>query len=366
MVGIPGIITILCLTTWAAPCNVPPSSVREWFDREVEALRTVSDLDGMNIYYTEEILPVLTEEELRSLRENVADKPDHPGRETVMQYDRYVTTGRGHIVSMQVFSAGDSRWRWCVSHPGEYWDSAMTGKGSWSLSSKVGTFHPPGDPASAAAAQHASMLIPHVLRPLHGGLGVFRTANLGIRRFDVQADGSWRVIASISDKPDSSYYHTFKGRWDAQAGRGFVEESEIRHGGTQGPVVEHETYESWTHSADLGRCIASRGRRFDERDRHSRTYQPVSVSKNPVGIDEILRSPTIDGTDPVRACSGWMRFLTISRRITHAANPTAISPAERSSPAPGSHVPRSTWRGGSRSASSPRPPVSGVRGRDLR
>ncbi|HRJ48995.1 MAG: hypothetical protein KF787_06565 [Phycisphaeraceae bacterium] len=300
MVGIPGIITILCLTAFAAPYNVPPSSVREWFDREVESSRTVPDLNGMNITYTEEILPVIAGEEVRSLRESVADKPDHPGRDTLVLYDLYTRTGRGYVVSMRLFSAGDSLWRWCVSHPNEFWDSAMSARGSWTLTSRSASIHPPGDSASGAVVQHASMLIPHVSRLLHGGLGVYRTGGLETREFSVQANGSWRAVASIAGKPDSGYLHSFAGRRDTQAKRGFVEESSIRHSGPRSPVVERQTYESWTYSADLDRWIAHQCRRFDERGRHSRTFQLIAVSRNPVGMDELVHPPGIDTTDPIR------------------------------------------------------------------
>lgn len=293
-------ILSLALNSTVAIAASDTTPQRAWFDAEIAASERIPDLAGWSIAYVEKIYPNLTHEEAEALRSQIANKPDHPRIADLETYDQYVESREPYSIHLRLFSGGEGRWRWCLSYPDSYWDTAICPQGAWLLTAKSIRVFTPDDPASHAAKKRLSMLIPQISRFLHGGLGIAKTSNLQFARFESLSNGRWRAIGTLADKPSTSYAHVFEGRWDQALGRGFVEVATVYHNGYPGPIVERERYSDWKYSDDTERWIAHRIERHDHRGMLGRTFEVESIAANPLPLEQLIAVPEMNGNDAIR------------------------------------------------------------------
>jgi hypothetical protein len=201
---------------------------------------------------------------------------------------------------------GSGNWRINYSpREGEFFDICVTPGQGWKLTPTMLTIVGPraGFPEQANLAAEEAMLGPELGLLLTGGLNLVTISELVPGPVRLSGD-CWVVEAPWKEgsRPGQRLVVEYSGRWDAGAGRGFVERMRISENDLNPEAVgETTTFEDWTHAAALGRWVASKAVQVRGNGRPDRAViYESSEAGEPGTFERVTRLPDADAPDPIR------------------------------------------------------------------
>lgn len=291
------------------------SQVEAWFEQEWADAQQMPDLGDGSFCWRVEFwdFPANPESELVKLRAQVEGRPDHPARQDIERIERALRGDAQH--SRHCLWARDkSHWRMNSTYEnGAYYDTAFVGKRLWRLTNNELIIA--SESTTQVVQQTMSTLYtfwPQINRFMFGGFshGVISKMRPGT----IQWDGrEWRVTMSFGPENEPSLQTIISGRWDEEAGRGFVEREviilSIPKPGTVG--LEYR-YSDWRFVEPLGRWVATKV------EKRSPEGQPQRIDVfemwhegTPGDFDKVTATPSPDTNDPIR------EELSIVRLVDH-------------------------------------------------
>ncbi|MDQ7012305.1 MAG: hypothetical protein Q9O74_00240 [Planctomycetota bacterium] len=299
-----GAATILAAPVSAAQAqSVDRETVEAWLRAEWANAADAQLPPDIVLEYVVDVVEVPTAAEIRALRAEVRNRPDHPMRQDLEIYERRLAHGPDRTVH-KVWYSSEDQWRLSQSleytgDEGGYWDTARSGALVWGMSKQQLTLVDAEHEAEVKRrfAERGTEVIRSVWNSLVFGnfaFGWFQesTPTLISIQNDVwiaQAVNSGGVIGE------------WRGRWDSAAGRGFVT-SVAFIGKTNGePSSASEWYfEDWSYNRDVGVWIAARAaKQLDHRPMKSTRYLGAERVSDEV-VRRAISIPDIAGEDPVR------------------------------------------------------------------
>lgn len=330
--------------------------VQAWFDREWNSpLVTPELVAGHMVRWREENLYVPPKAELDRLRKDVRGHPDHPERGLLARYEG-TAAGNPNVFEFTFWSGGKDYWRLNDDQSGadyakwggkRFDDKVVTHRHAWQMSPEQLAILSDSPIVTAPGYDIESdraMVINSLTAKFHAGLPKFaKLAGLAAPPSVEVRGPKWSVRFELTGTNSASSY-VIEGRWDEQAGRGFVEQIISKRAGKD-EVDARTTYKSWKSTPVLNGWIAGTIESW-QRSRGI-TRRSTYIACESVSQDEMramTRIPAFDGRDAIRGpttfVSSWdfrggqERYVTRSPAFSN--DPTGKTIVEvKDPPAPG-------------------------------
>jgi hypothetical protein len=316
----------------AAPAFAAPTreQVQAWFDAEWKEANEFPSFGHMSIAWRLEEYTALDADEVARLRSEVEGRPEHPRLIDLQRIDERARTGKPTIIGRyQLFWDGDGAWRYCTSYDSVYIDHVQHARQPWRMSDTTLIMLDPermGKDDEHQTDRQRNVFIPSLGRLLYGGLSAGRISQLVPSPVQIEGDG-WSVTLARTapGSTTTSFEATVRGRWDTDAGRGFVTSWTITSSPRSETVGSGYAIEDWHVDATAGRWIARRAVHRDARGRATRAdiLESVTLLEHG-GIEAYLAPPGPDATDPVRGKVTYTGFSDL--RNAPPAPPSTTTP----------------------------------------
>jgi hypothetical protein len=305
--------------------------MQAWFDRATAEATVALSFEGVRLEYQVEHHAVPSAAELDRLRRAVRDHPDHPARLTLSGYERRIKQGPDQIrYTLWFWSEGN--WRQNYDDGSGLWfDTARTRRSCWRLGTDqltlldFGASPPPGFDLGS----EEQTLVDSLRFLLHGGLHLIASMQLKPRPLQPIPDG-WEVRA---DGAMESVL-LFRGTWDGEIGRvrQLVLERAPSAVSEQG---KRWVFDGWESNQLLGKPIAQQIDEFSPRSELLvRTRLLGTHAERKTRLDELSRTPSFDGSDPirgaltVRAVSDYREASPLHSLVTADGLQSVLPPGE--------------------------------------
>lgn len=292
-------------------------TVQAWFDKEWEQAQTMPDFGDCSISWALEIVYVPNAAEYRSLAQSVEARPDHPKAGLLIAYQRRLK-GQFDRFGRRMWVRSNDEWRINQEFPGGHFDDyTITKRHAWRTTplQLIVTRPEPGRVSFDNIAGIAKMFWPELTRLLDGGLSFGAISGLEPGRVRVRGN-QWRVILS---RPDAGhelqkFEREIVGRWDAEAGRGFVEYSTITKSAKSETIGTRVTFADWTWVETVDRWIAGRVEYFTPEGLPDRNLIFSEATCDPnFTFNKVVKVPDKERGDLVR---GPIAFIRIENHRT--------------------------------------------------
>ncbi len=328
-----GLSTILGLLLAYAPASSARSQaltsdqVSSWIASEVSSCAGLPVLGDHSISWRVEQWWVPTLAELNLLRSEVANKPDHPRKADLEQYDnalRKTPTTKKY----RLWSKGPGKWRLCMNwgrlgDTEQYWDKTLTDQVAWTLLQSQLEVADPREPSRPGMNLHM------IERSFGSDIEEFfsgRMCSVARSKYEfgrpLVESMRWSVSAARGGGTAGSQRIevSFSGRWEPEHQRGFVEQIRVVRNDLQPDSVgERTVFSDWRQVGEVDRWISHRVERFRGDGSLDRVlvFERVHTG-SPGEFDDVTRVPPIDGQDAIRGKSEF-RFVTDHRSGAQSA-----------------------------------------------
>ena len=245
---------------------------------------------------------------LSRLRDQVADRPDHPDRGLLADSQRRAR-GEPFGSTWQLWTMGEGQWRlnhdFYADDRQMYWDLVQMPEREWWLSeSDLRVFDPSADPIPGANVDRAAIAARSALvRLLTMRLPAIVEAELEVGTVRVHPGGRFTFEAATRDDHDGPDYTLgFEGYWDRTAERGFITRCTVLVNELK-PSIVGQTHlaESWAYIEDAGLWIAGSVEQKNPDNAITTVLRFVDFTAGTADdLDRITQIPAIDGADPIR------------------------------------------------------------------
>lgn len=283
--------------------DVSPQHVEAWLKRELQAAAAIPAWPGFSIRWRSEDPLTLSPKDIDALRSEVAGKPEHPRRHELEAAERMLRTGAPYVMRFELFSTPEGAWRFNSTYVDAktFTDVTLTNGTAWKLSPMAIELF--GDAPSAdrrrSLAGERYVFVPMLASLLYGSLD--RAAFSKLEIGDLRIDGS-RWSATASRRSGTPLVLGYEGRWDPQAGRGFVERYTIVRN-PSAPTFEGtgERFEEWEFHPEPGVWAAKRAVLTKPGGEVWRVHVFEGFAPLPAGgHDAVFAAPSPGGADVVR------------------------------------------------------------------
>lgn len=283
----------------AAP---PPSEAcRNWFEQAWSDADSIPKLDTLGFKFRVDKVFIPPEPELQALREAIKGHPDHPARDKLPQYER-ARSGSPDASVFTVWRRGPAEWRINEDYIGwmpiKFQDECVTGEHAWGLNPRQLTLV---DPKRAYPEGHEfNATEPRVMQDmlflLTGGLHVAKQFKCVPAEFSCSRS-TWEVRLI-----GEHITFTARGRWDAEADRGFVDElKSVAAPGAPSEVGTKYVSDSWSELAELTHWTAANVTEVSPSGVPRRVIRFVELETPPVGgFDALVAKPSPQHPDAIR------------------------------------------------------------------
>lgn len=285
----------------------PDDQVRAWFDRAWAEAQEYPAFGEFIVRWRTEDHETLRPAELASLRREIAGHPEHPMRQELPRLERHAA-GDFTVLRFMLAARGEGRWRYGITFAdGSFNDIVLMPSSSWWMSKEtLKVFNRAEvdreDPEQMVGI-HDHSFVPVLGRLIHGNLSLGRTAQMDPGRLHF-ANGRWKIRLSRGDHlpPEQRIAYEITGRWDAGAGRGFVERSTIAENGYKPEAVgARNDFKDWTFVGSIGRWVAGS---VEERKADGTLGRVIFFEDaHPIpegGFAALAKTPDRDSQDPIR------------------------------------------------------------------
>lgn len=285
-----------------AAAQATDTQVRQWLEHEWHKASAGTMPEGVELSFRHIQLEVPPEKELAALREAVRGRPDHPQRPDLEAFERRLASG-GDVTHYQLAYADSGLWR--VSRSLEYepempfWDTALRDGLVWGLTEQQFTVVE-ADRESEANRSYAKRGIETV----RSAWGRFAFGNFAFGWFAsstpelVRSEGTRWAARAINE---AGVICEWRGRWDEELERGFVESAEFI-GRTEGTLTSGSewTFQDWRYWEDAGVWLAGRVERTSDQRPYA-AFEVLGVSPSTRdAVAELAAMPDLAGEDPLR------------------------------------------------------------------
>lgn len=324
----------------------PSSAARaeQWFNEALSASREPVELNGCTVEWIQEIHYTPPMAEIIKMREDVRGKPEHPDRPLLVQFEQRLQ-GRPEIHSMRLWYHGPNEWRQCLDFESplgpRYWDTTSIAQHCWflvpeTLSVASSPDQWPGDTINSIADSIRS----EVTLLLHGGLTGLARTGYRMERFSLH-DSRWRAELVLQNSTREVTNRVYvDGDWNDAIGRGFV--SEIADVVSPSSVPRRRSVVmDWRRHEELNTWVAHRYETHDPDGRlHTRFLFKGARKEAPGEFEAVTAIPPIDGEDPIRGPSKFIRIADYSNGILEQR---AADGAMTSTPIATANVKKPAW-----------------------
>lgn len=294
-----------CSLALAGPLHAQSETeLLAWLESELERAVAYPDIEGVSVSFGELFHPKMSSTDRTQLRQQVADRPDHPGRHELRAEERRAGVGPD-VRSWTIWSVSQDRWRinQTLSYQSNlpYVDRVRRGRDGWMLTSEYLAVVDTANPPSGRDIGASEGLIRAYLDDfLFGGLGAGAPQAARLEDAAIQ-DGGWTVTRVHASASGARIAIWFRGRWDSNAGRGFVEQKRIDDSPALDAIGSSQTYSDWGRDERLGRWVCRRVDKHDSRGTltESLVFQNSSTFTRDE-FDRMTRIPDPAGADPIR------------------------------------------------------------------
>ncbi len=293
---------------WAVPAlslaAPDPATVEHWLETEIETSRGLPEFGPVMVHWVREDHGYPDSQEMSRLSAEVPGHPDHPERFAYEEYVRH-QQGQPTLLPRHAWILNEGTWRLSEDllgpgfKPGSYWDKVVTPHHAFSLSHDSLTVmaptegYPPGQNLASLTGEIAADLNLF----LSGGLSLIEP-NSRIEWVTAESPDRW--AARVRPAPTSAWMLEVRGRWDADAARGFVD-SVSRRRETGGAPARVGIAEDWVLDPTLQRWLATRVSTFDEADRLKFVFRWVEAEPlSNEQFEAVFVTPSADRPDAVR------------------------------------------------------------------
>ena len=298
--------------------------VRQWLDGEINRGQDRPAIVGFAIRFDQLFHAEVTRAELESLRIEVQGKPDHPARRKLDTHERRLTSGPDRC-EWTIWFLSPERWRINKTYQFPtgipHVDHGRDRSDSWVLMDNslvvIDADKPPENRNYAAEDGIARM---HLEAFLYAGLG--RTRGKSVLSNLIVKGERWTVRRTVTLAPGSETELEFEGRWDANAGRGFVESRRIAASPYAETIGTRWEYAQWQHEPLLDVWVSKRVDQFDPsgKPEESLEWQSVTpVSQKEVeamiAVPDPLASDVVRGRLKVRQVSDYRANARVFKSI---------------------------------------------------
>lgn len=302
--------------SWACGQGPTQQEVQTWFDKEWAEAQKMPALEGFGIRWRQEDHAMLPPQELEALRQAVKGHPEHPRKNELIGYEQKLKSGP-IAIPQELYVLGDGKWRYnSTFEDGSFFDAVVTPERSWTLFPQSLAIYDVKAEMVAGTKQslrdQEQIFRGPVGEMLFGGFYQFAHTAAVPGLVVVEGD-RWKVDAVQPPRPDGRTWFAleYRGRWDAAAGRGFVERATITaHGYMPGAVGSYREFKEWFFDENIGRWIA---RRVEERTASGElalaNVFEKSVAWPAGGFEALTAIPPARGSDPIR---GESRFTSMT------------------------------------------------------
>jgi hypothetical protein len=286
------------------------SSCESWFRQEWDRARTVPPVRGIGVTWREEHWTVPPAEELEALRVAVAERPEHPERGLVEQYDRH-RQGQPTVLRYTLWVGPVDGWRFNTDPGHGFEDVIRTPSSAWNLNpGQVSLFDAARIPRGADAAAYGRVFRPQLGLLFFGGLTYGDVSGLAVSRFACEGE-RWHAIAERPPPGQVGAHHAlrFDGSWDQASATGRVELVTLV-ASDHAPSAVGTTWRSsgWTVDAMTGVRHAARVEIRSPAGALERVLVLETINPIPKGGFAALVNPPLDGrSDAVRGSMPGLR-----------------------------------------------------------
>lgn len=298
--------------------------VRRWLDEEIERAKERPAITGFAVRFDQLYHAEVTRAELEALKVEVVGKPDHPAHRKMAAHERRLSVGPDRS-EWTVWFLSPERWR--VNKTARYptgipfTDHARDRNDSWVLlDDSLVVIDADKPPANRDYASHEGIARMHLEALFYAGLGRGRGES-ALSDVVVNRE-TWTARRTFTLAPGSVIVLELAGRWDADAGRGFVESRRI----TASPYTEtigmRWENSGWTLEPMLDAWVSTRVDHIAEDGRYIeslewRGVEPVSQKEVEamIAVPDPLAADIVRGPLKVREVSDFRRNANVFKSI---------------------------------------------------
>lgn len=292
-------IAVVALATATAQPQVDQETVQRWFDAEWDRSHEEFDLDKAVIHYRVEYRDTVDAAQIDEWKRQAEGKPDHPLHREIAKYERRLLNGPD-IKKCTVWFQGPGKWR--CNETSLYdpavgmYDSAVSGNVAWGMTDgQLRIFDKDKPEDGFDVPSNEETIRAHLGRMLYGGVGYGRTSTHMREPLDLSGT-RWLVKVSSGD----GYACEYRGRWDADAGRGFIEEWEVTACDGYPRVGARRTYSDWKLDPVMNRWVCGEVVYYNTDGRIEALVFERAEPFDPADFKKIAAIPSVRKPDPVR------------------------------------------------------------------
>lgn len=311
-------------TVWGADDSDRLREVRRWLDGEIERAKERPAITGFAVRFDQLYHAEVTRAELEALKLEVVGKPDHPAHQKMAAHERRLSVGPDRR-AWTVWFLSPERWR--INKTAQYptgipfTDHGRDRNDSWVLLDDslvvIDAGKPPVSRDYAAEERIARM---HLEAIFYAGFGRGRGETA---LSDLVVNGEkWTIRSTTTIPPASTFVLELAGRWDTDAGRGFVESRRITASPFTETVGTRWEYARWRREPALDAWVSTRVDEIapDGRVIESLEWQGVEpVSQKEVeamiAVPDPLAADVLRGSLKVRQVSDYRENARVFKAI---------------------------------------------------
>lgn len=295
-------LIVLTVSAGSALAQSTPE-VAAWLEHEHTSAIGYPEPGLVAIRFDELFHPELSDPELSRLRTEVAGKPDHPGHNQILTEERRRSSGPD-IREWTIWTIAPGEWRINQNTRSlkelPFVDRVRRGNDAWMLTTDyLGVIDAAKPPPGRDIGSSEGMLKMHLSELFFAKLGAGAIAEAGFS--DITAgQGRWSATRWWGPAERRGAYR-FEGRWDAAAGRGFVEQRTLTETPAKDAIGTRIVYSDWRRNETLNRWVCLRIDTYKPSGRlHESLVFRDAIPFTQDEFDTITRPPDPIGSDPLR------------------------------------------------------------------